>query len=185
MSVVAGKVSAVTGVVQAINPNTGEIRLLASGDQIFTGEVILTSVSGGITIDLNNGELLTLGRDTEMLLDDDVVGMTSDASTENSVDVAALQQAILDGNVDLDNLEETAAGEAGAGSSANAGGENLVERLGATGDVTSGFDSTGINPTIPARGFDPLTPLAETTVTATPPVNALVSISGDATVVEG
>jgi hypothetical protein len=104
MSIVAGKVSAVTGVVQAINPNTGEIRLLSQGDQIFSGEVILTSVTGGITIDLNNGELLTLGRDTEMLMDEDVTGASvTDSATENAVDVAALQQAILEGNVDLEN----------------------------------------------------------------------------------
>ncbi|WP_373020993.1 retention module-containing protein, partial [Thiomicrorhabdus sp.] len=183
MSIVAGKVSAVTGVVQAINPNTGEIRLLSQGDQIFSGEVILTSVTGGITIDLNNGELLTLGRDTEMLMDEDVTGASvTDSATENAVDVAALQQAILEGNVDLENLEETAAGDAGAGSSANAGGENLVDRLGATGSVTSGFDTSGISPTITNRGFQ-----AEAAVepAVAQPVNALVSISGAQDIVEG
>uniref|UniRef100_UPI000491F302 retention module-containing protein n=1 Tax=Thiomicrorhabdus chilensis TaxID=63656 RepID=UPI000491F302 len=174
MSIVAGKITAVTGTVQAVNPNTGEVRLLVVGDQVFADEVIITSVTGGVTVDLNNGDLLTLGRNTEMVLDDDVVGLAADSATEGAVDVEALQQALLDGIIDPEDLEATAAGE-GDASSANSGGLNVVERLGSEGEVTSGFDTgTRSANDITTREFvgDIVVPV-------------IVSLSGDTSVQEG
>ncbi|MDG6774176.1 retention module-containing protein [Thiomicrorhabdus sp. ZW0627] len=151
MSIQAGKVAAVSGTVQAINPQTGEIRILLLGDEVFADEVIQTSLDGQATIDLNNGEVLTLGRDTDMVLDEDVLG--SSIAPADVADAEALREAILAGNVDLENLEEPAAGDIAASSSANAGGENLVERLGSVGEVTSGFDTTGISTSTADRTF--------------------------------
>ncbi|WP_373019970.1 retention module-containing protein [Thiomicrorhabdus sp.] len=137
MSVIAGKVNVVTGFVQAINPNSGEVRILKEGDEVFIGDIILTSAMSGVSIALNNGEILTLGRDTEMLLDEDILGSSTDPVTENGVDADTLKKAILEG-ANIENLEETGAGN-NAVSSANSGGEALVERLAYSGSVSSGM----------------------------------------------
>ena len=143
MSVLAGKIASITGMVQATNPITGEVRVLKVGDEVLLGDIITTPVDGSVTISLDNGDLLTLGRNTKMAMSEDVVGSPgmTDPVTEGSVDVAALQQAVLEGN--FDDLEETAAGGGdAAGGSANAGATNTVERLDSEGEVTSGFDTS-------------------------------------------
>ncbi|MEA1988816.1 MAG: retention module-containing protein, partial [Pseudomonadota bacterium] len=140
MSTIVGEVSKLEGIVRAINPVTGEVRVLEAGSPVFAGEIIQTSGKGGIVIDMANGTLLTLGRDTQMRLDDDVSGKanTVDSGTEGAVDIAALQQAVLEGNFDA--LEATAAGDAFVIGSASDGGV-FVERIGLEGAVTSGFDT--------------------------------------------
>ncbi|BCN92322.1 hypothetical protein THMIRHAM_01070 [Thiomicrorhabdus immobilis] len=171
MSTIVGEVSKLEGVVRAINPATGESRVLQAGDEVFAGEVIQTSGKGGIVIDMANGTLLTLGRDTQMRLDDDVAGQANmvDSGTEGAVDIAALQQAVLEGNFDA--LEATAAGDALVFGSASDGGV-FVERIASTGQVTSGFDTTTENQTFTdvtrytgeeiAPGVTPATPVIPT-----------------------
>ena len=178
MSNFAGEVSTLQGLVRAVNPETGEARVLEAGSPVFAGEVIETSPAGGVLINMQNGEQLTLGRDTQMRIDGDVADKASvlDVATEGAVDVAALQQAVLEGNFDA--LEETAAGEEGIPGSASDGGI-IVERVGAQGEVTSGFDST-------ASAASTTTDVQrDSAVVATTPVNALVSISGAQTIIEG
>ncbi|WP_029408748.1 retention module-containing protein, partial [Thiomicrorhabdus sp. Milos-T2] len=140
MSTIVGEVAKLEGIVRAINPVTGEVRILEPGSPVFAGEIIQTSDKGGVVVGMVNGTLLTLGRDTQMRLDDDVSGQAStvDSGTEGAVDIAALQQAILEGNFDA--LEATAAGDAFVIGSASDGGV-FVERIGLEGQVTSGFDT--------------------------------------------
>jgi hypothetical protein len=147
MSNFAGEVSTLQGVVRAVNPETGEARVLEKGSPIFAGEVIVTSPIGGVLINMQNGEQLTLGRDTKMLIDGDVAYNASvlDAATEGAVDVAALQQAVLEGNFDA--LEVTAAGEVAIPGSVSDGGV-VVERIGWQDEVTSGFDTTTTSPVV-------------------------------------
>ncbi|GAB6069199.1 VCBS domain-containing protein [Thiomicrorhabdus hydrogeniphila] len=142
MSIIVGNVSKIEGVVRAINPVTGEVRILEAGSPVYQGEILQTSAKSGVIVDMANGTLLTLGRDTQMRLDDDVSNPSSsvDTGTEGAVDVAALQQAVLEGNFDA--LEATAAGEALVVGSASDGGVT-VERIALSGNVTSGFD-TGV-----------------------------------------
>ncbi|MDG6778850.1 retention module-containing protein [Thiomicrorhabdus sp. zzn3] len=190
MSMVAGKVTAVSGVVQAVNPSTGEVRLLVTGDQVFQDEMIVTAVTGGVTIDMENGEVLTLGRNTEMTLDEDVVGIASNTNptTDAAMDAEALQQAILAGEIDLEDLEATAAGESNT-SSANAGALDSVERLGSTGEVTSGFDTSATATDFTTRDFQTATAPENTEPTppteVTPQNLAVIGLTGDATVIEG
>ncbi|WP_321325261.1 Calx-beta domain-containing protein [Thiomicrorhabdus sp.] len=141
MSTIVGNVTKLEGIVRAINPVTGESRVLEAGSPVFAGEIIQTSSKGGVVVDMVNGSLLTLGRDTQMRLDDDVSGQASmlDSGTEGTVDIEALQQAILEGNFDA--LEATAAGEGFVVGSASDGGV-IVERIAMTGDVTSGFETS-------------------------------------------
>lgn len=156
MSTLAGKVTTITGLVQVKDPITGAVTTLKQGDEVFAGDIIMSFLDGNITINLINGDLLTLGRDMQMVLNEDVIGTAAmtDSATEGAVDVEALQLAVLQGNFDA--LEATAAGgEATPNSSANAGLLNTVDRLGLEGEVTSGFD-TATAPVVLAEVPDPI-----------------------------
>ncbi|WP_178863955.1 retention module-containing protein, partial [Thiomicrorhabdus cannonii] len=140
MSVEIGIISAASGVVQAVNPVTGEVRVLMVGDPVYLDEVLSTSINGSATVNMVNGELLSLGRDSEMLLDTNTLGIDPATLADSQAEVDALQQAILEGN--LEDLEETAAGGDAGATSSLAGPLDLVERIGAEGAVTSGFETT-------------------------------------------
>jgi CshA-type fibril repeat protein len=172
MSIIAGKITAITGQVQAINSTTGEVRFLGLGDVIYQGEQLITSADGSVSVDLINGELLTLGRGTQMLVDDDVLGGAGStlAAAGDTIDVEALQQALLAGDISIEDLEATAAGEAVVGSS-SAGLQNVVERIGAQGDVTSGFDTSGFSTSVSDREFTPGEALEEGVQEVVPPAN--------------
>ncbi len=146
MSTFAGEVSTIQGVVRAVNPETGEARVLEKGSPVNVGEVIETSSIGGVLINMQNGSQLTLGRDTQMLIDGDVADNASvlDAPTEGAVDVAALQQAVLEGNFDA--LEATAAGDVAVAPGSASDGGVTVSRVGAHGEVTSGFETSTQSP---------------------------------------
>ncbi len=155
MATLAGKVATITGMVQVKNPITGVVTTLKLGDKVFADDVIMTSPDGNITINLTNGDLLALGRDMKMTLNEDVTGTAAmtDSATEGAIDVKALQLAVLQGN--FEDLEATAAGgEATPNSSANAGPLNIVDRLGLEGDVTSGFE-TATTPAVLAETQNP------------------------------
>ncbi|GKT11405.1 MAG: hypothetical protein ISEC1_P0369 [Thiomicrorhabdus sp.] len=149
MSTSIGEVSSLEGIVHAINPTTQESRTIEMGDPIFAGETIVTSADGAIFISLDNGETLTLGRHTQMLLDDDVFSTASiDVGTEAVTnDIAALQQAVLEGN--FEDLEETAAGDIGALGAASEGGLQIA-RNAAEGEVSK---LGGYNTTAHAQGI--------------------------------
>ena len=136
MATVIGQISSLQGVVKAINTVTGEVRVLEIGDSVFADEALQTSNGGAVMVSMLNGETLTLGRDTYMLLNDDVFGQANniDVATEATSAVEALQAAILAGNIDLDELEETAAGEESMPGSASEGGVT-VERGSAQGEI--------------------------------------------------
>ncbi|WP_040727020.1 immunoglobulin-like domain-containing protein [Thiomicrorhabdus sp. Kp2] len=180
MSTIVGNVSKLEGIVRAINPVTGEVRVLEAGSPVYAGEIIQTSGKGGVVVDMVNGTLLTLGRDTQMRLDDDVSGQASalDSGTEGAVDIEALQQAVLEGNFDA--LEATAAGDAFIVGTASDGGVT-VERIASSGEVTSGFD-TSVNET--DQVIQPRTNDAQAVVEPIA-VIPVVSISGQESVWEG
>ncbi|WP_019557737.1 retention module-containing protein, partial [Thiomicrorhabdus arctica] len=166
MSTFTGEVSTLQGLVRAVNPETGEARILEKGSPVYDGEVIETSLIGGVLIDMQNGTQLTLGRDTQMLIDGDVADNASvlDAATEGAVDVAALQQAVLEGN--FDELEATAAGEGVIPGSASDGGIT-VDRIAAQGDITSGFETATTSSIVTEVPQDPLLAPTDPTATAT------------------
>ncbi|WP_319380494.1 hypothetical protein [Thiomicrorhabdus sp.] len=136
MSTIVGEVTSLEGVVQAINPTTGEVRVLGVGSQVFSGEMLQT-LDGKVSVSMMNGDELNLGSNTKMRLDGDV---TSVAKLMDPTDAAAGAESIGEalGTSDINELEATAAGDAGAPSSA-AGYGYVVDRTGAEGSVTSGF----------------------------------------------
>ena len=168
MSTLAGKVANIAGLVQVKNPTTGTVTPLKQGDEVFVGDIIMSSSNGSITLSLANGDLLTLGRDMQMVLNEDVTGTAAmtDTATEGAVNVEALQLAVLQGNFDA--LEATAAGgEATPDASANAGATNSVDRLGLEGDVTSGFETT-TSPVVIEQTEDPV--IVQQAAVVVPPV---------------
>ena len=157
MSEVAGKIVSISGVVQALDVVTGELRALVVPAELFKTDQILTSNGSGVVIQLANGDILTLGPKNEFSLADD--GSSPDITLDDSVteanypaDIEALQQAILDGNFEF--LEDTAAGFSVVSSASNAA--FVLERAGLLGNIDAGFDTSTQTETIEDatdRGF--------------------------------
>ncbi|MCF6298829.1 MAG: retention module-containing protein, partial [Thiomicrorhabdus sp.] len=138
-TVVVGEVSSLEGMVRAIEPTTQSVRILEEGDAVFQNELLITSSPANLMLTLNNGEILTLGRNSELFLDGDVFSEVI-SNNEAVADVATLQQFVLEGNFDA--LEEPAAGVEGSpGSAVEAAVE--IERTAAEGEVTAGFTTFG------------------------------------------
>ncbi len=91
-------------------------------------------------MNLITGQTLALGRNSIVKLDSDVTGvLASDDNQAALEDVQEIIEKILAG--DIDELEAPAAGEETDISSSSQGGVEF-ERTGATGEVTSGFDTS-------------------------------------------
>ena len=109
----SGKIQAITGLVTA-RSQEGAVRELHVGDAVFENEIIATATGASISIVQEDGNIIALTGDDQILLDESVNGSIapSDAVVQ---DVADLQEAILqafENNRDIDEvLEETAAGE--------------------------------------------------------------------------
>src|SRR5690606_16815493 len=116
-------------------------------------EVISTGPSGAVEIEFADGSVMDLGRDSQALLDTavfDPAATSSVADTEGEVvpdDVAAIQQAILEGEDPTEAGEATAAG---AGVEGSEGGHEAVFVNYLNPEVTpeAGFDTIGVNSTI-------------------------------------
>ena len=105
MNGLAGTIKTIIGQVFAISPD-GSRRLLTEGDRILAGEQIETGATGAVTIALPNGKNLDLGRDSHW---DSTQNSLSPEATDQT-DIAAIQQAIADGQDPTQILEATAAG---------------------------------------------------------------------------
>lgn len=93
MSAIVGTVKAIIGQVFAIAPD-GSRRLLVEGDHILNGEQVDTGTAGAVTLSLADGRTLDLGRDTHW---DSSTLSTVSAAQADPTDIAAIQQAIADG----------------------------------------------------------------------------------------
>lgn len=105
MSGVSGIVKAVIGQVFAVSPD-GSKRLLTEGDRVLEGEHVQTGAAGAITLSLPDGKQLDLGRDSQW---DSSGHIVAEATATQQQDVAAIQQAIADGQDPTQTLEATAA----------------------------------------------------------------------------
>ena len=161
MAVSIGKVLEVSGEVIVRNAETGETRKLGVDGELFPNERVLTSESGAISIQLLDGNVLTLGRDSQIALDDDVIPASSISSLSDTQaqSVENLLRAVEEGRFDEldqtgDELPEEIAriiedrakalaeekAEEEELSSSQAGADQLA-RTAAEGEVTSGFET--------------------------------------------
>ncbi|MCB2170587.1 MAG: retention module-containing protein, partial [Deltaproteobacteria bacterium] len=104
----AGSIQTLSGPATARTPQ-GQVRELHVGDIVYENELIQTSNGAHITIILNNGDLIRLAQNAEVLLDASVGGPLDkyDAIVH---DVEALQNALLN-NEDIIEEQDTAIGE--------------------------------------------------------------------------
>ncbi len=68
MSSVVATVKSIVGQVFVISPE-GARRVLVEGDRLFAGDQIDTGLSGAVSLELADGRILDLGRDTQWSAD--------------------------------------------------------------------------------------------------------------------
>ncbi|MGE8486488.1 MAG: retention module-containing protein, partial [Pseudomonas sp.] len=157
MATLIGIVSKVIGQVYAV-AGDGTRRALIEGDRLFAGEQLVTGAEGAVAVHLQNGQELTLGRDSSLQMTAQLLAHqvphveTTDAVTPSQAqltDVEQLQKAIAAGADPTQTAEATAAGPGttGAPGGALGGGHSfvLLEEVGGRVDPTIGFPTAGFN----------------------------------------
>ncbi|MDD1996330.1 retention module-containing protein, partial [Pseudomonas putida] len=146
MSSVVAIVKSIVGQVIAVSPE-GIRRVLIEGDRLLAGEEVLTGPGGAVTLELADGRLLDLGRDSQWSADaPDSSTDLSQATAQAAPSVEELQQAIAAGVDPTTELEATAAGPSAAGGGALGGGHSFVmlEETAGRVDATVGFPTEGL-----------------------------------------
>ena len=112
----AGIVQAISGAVTAQNTD-GQTRELHVGDIVYANEIVNTGVGATISIAQEDGNLIELTENNQLMLDESVLGnvASTDAAITNGEELTDLQEELLaaleeDGDIDA-ILEETAAGD--------------------------------------------------------------------------
>uniref|UniRef100_UPI0005BDFF35 retention module-containing protein n=1 Tax=Pseudomonas sp. ML96 TaxID=1523503 RepID=UPI0005BDFF35 len=163
MATLIGVVSQVVGEVFAV-AGDGTRRPLVEGDRVYAGEQLVTGTGGAVAVTLTNGEVLTLGRDSNLSLNEQMVadgdGQSNQAQDQTPTtpsdgdltDVEQLQAAIEAGVDPTQQGEATAAGPGGggAGGAGGAGGIGgghsfvLLGEVGGALDPVIGFPTAGL-----------------------------------------
>ncbi|WP_417706369.1 retention module-containing protein [Pseudomonas sp.] len=164
MATLIGVVSQVVGEVFAV-ASDGSRRPISEGDRVYAGEQLVTGASGAVAIAMSNGQQLTLGRDSSMTLDAQMLAASPDAQTPTAdapppapsdsdlTDVERLQAAIEAGVDPTLEGEATAAGPGaggggGGGGAGGVGGGHSFVLLGEVGgalDPVIGFPTEGLS----------------------------------------
>ena len=147
MATQIGIVKTLTGEVTATAAD-GSIRTLQVGDMVYANELISTGQAGAVEIEFADGSIMDLGRSSQAMLDSAVFDPSSavaDASEEDVPDdVAAIQQALLEGEDPTEAGEATAAGAGVEGG--NEGHEAVfVNYLNPEVTPDAGFETIGVN----------------------------------------
>jgi VCBS repeat-containing protein len=161
MAQLIGVVSKVVGSVVALAAD-GSRRTLLEGDRVFAGEQVQTGDSGAVAIRLENGNELSLGRDSSLALSPQTLATDSvphaDSQGEENppsasllTDVERIQQAIAAGQDPSVDADPTAAGATAAtASGTSAGGGHsfvLLDAVGGAVAPTVGFGTAGTTST--------------------------------------
>ncbi|WP_372029224.1 retention module-containing protein [Pseudomonas kurunegalensis] len=147
MSSVVAIVKSIVGQVIAVSPE-GIRRVLIEGDRLLAGEEVLTGPGGAVTLELADGRLLDLGRDSQWSADTpDSSTDLSQATAQAAPSVEELQQAIAAGVDPTTELEATAAGPSAAGGGGALGGGHsfvMLEETAGRVAPTVGFPTEGL-----------------------------------------
>jgi hypothetical protein len=146
MATQIGFVKSIIGEVTAMGAD-GTIRSLNVGEQVFANELISTGPGSAIEIEFADGSVMDLGRNSQALLDNTVfdpdASMTAEQGDTVSDDIAAIQQALLEGQDPTQVGEATAAGAGVEGG--NEGHEAVfVDYLNPAIIPDAGFDTIGV-----------------------------------------
>ena len=147
MATEIGFVKAIVGEVTATSAN-GSMRTLKIGDRVYADEVIATGLDGVIQIEFTDGSTMDMGRSSQAMLNSDMFDPSlAGADPEAEVvpdDVAAIQQALLEGEDPTEIGEATAAGAGVEGG--NEGHEPVfVDYLNPAVTPVAGFDTIGVS----------------------------------------
>ncbi|MGE8359021.1 retention module-containing protein [Pseudomonas sp.] len=170
MATSIGVVSQVVGEVFAV-AGDGTRRPLVEGDRVFAGEQLVTGAAGAVAVNLENGQQLTVGRDSSVNLTvqmlaqnpDNTVGAQDAApvapSANDLTDVEQLQAAIEAGADPTMAGEATAAGPGAGGGAGGVGGGHsfvLLDAVGGAIDPVIGFPTAGFNTPVEFPDPDPV-----------------------------
>ncbi|WP_449441071.1 retention module-containing protein [Pseudomonas migulae] len=157
MATLIGIVTKVIGQVFA-QASDGTRRALIEGDRLYAGDQLVTGAEGAVAVHLQNGQELTLGRDSSLQMNSQLLAHqvphveTAEAATPTQAqlsDVERVQKAIAAGDDPTQTAEATAAGpgEQGAPGGAAGGGHSfvLLEEVAGRVDPTVGFPTAGFN----------------------------------------
>ncbi|SFW43728.1 T1SS-143 domain-containing protein/type I secretion C-terminal target domain (VC_A0849 subclass) [Pseudomonas sp. NFACC19-2] len=159
MATLIGVVSQVVGEVFAV-ASDGSRRPISEGDRVYAGEQLVTGASGAVAVAMTNGQQLTLGRDSNMTLDAQMLATSPDSQTPTAdapppvpsdsdlTDVERLQAAIEAGVDPTLEGEATAAGPGAGGGAGGVGGGHSFVLLGEVGgalDPVIGFPTEGLS----------------------------------------
>ncbi|MDA0425342.1 retention module-containing protein, partial [Stutzerimonas frequens] len=162
-------VKSVIGQAFAISAD-GVRRALFEGDRLFSGEQVLTEAGSAVTLELPNGEMISLGESASWQ-----AGELAD--TGDSEPISELEQAIADGFDPTTDLEATAAGPGAGGGAGGSGGGHTAIVLDETGEqvqATTGFSTDGLASVALATEEDsaaPTSSFVDTTAPAAPSVS--------------
>ncbi|WP_347904677.1 retention module-containing protein [Pseudomonas purpurea] len=191
MATLIGIVSKVVGQVFAV-AGDGTRRALIEGDRLFAGDQLVTGAEGAVAVHLQNGQELTLGRDSSLHMTPQLLAHqashvdTQDAVTPSEAqltDVEQLQKAIAAGADPTQTGEATAAGPTGTGAPGAEGGGHsfvLLEEVAGRVDPIIGFPTAGFNG-IPEFVPERIAAVPDDNGNNTPvppPVNNVVTLTG-------
>ncbi|WP_141233075.1 retention module-containing protein, partial [Pseudomonas sp. Irchel 3E19] len=195
MATLIGTVTKVIGQVFAQGID-GTRRALVEGDKLFAGDQLITGAEGAVAVHLQNGQELTLGRDSSLTMTGQLLaGQAAHVNAAEAVtpsdaqltDVEQIQKAIAAGDDPTQSAEATAAGPNAPGNTTGelGGGHSfvLLTEVGGRVDPIIGFPTAGFNgiPEFPEErrnavidnGNDTVAP-----VVPPPPVNNPVTLTG-------
>ncbi|MDL5595582.1 retention module-containing protein [Bacillus subtilis] len=194
MATLIGTVTKVIGQVFA-QAADGSRRALVEGDRLFTGDQLITGAEGAVAVHLQNGQELTLGRDSSMTLTGQLLANHAphvDApealtpSDAQLTDVAQIQKTIAAGEDPTKSAEATAAGPDAPGDAngGKGGGHSFVLLTEVAGrvDPVVGFPTAGFNgiPEFPQERHYAVIDNGDNTPAPVipPPVNNPVTLTG-------
>ncbi|HEY4645256.1 MAG TPA: retention module-containing protein, partial [Steroidobacteraceae bacterium] len=193
---VVGTITIVVGNVKIIGAD-GVERIAKVGDKVLANESLATGADGIIQVQLVNGKMIDLGRESTLALTDQLIaeagapsaapGTVSavpplapeDAAAQAKAQAAAEAAKIAAGADPTQVTEATAAGGApaagGVGGEGGGGTPVIIDQANSTGQVTSGFTTRPAN-----LGFPSVQPelLPEAEVAETPPMVGLYLETG-------
>ncbi|WP_408981313.1 retention module-containing protein [Pseudomonas sp. B21-031] len=191
MSSVVAIVKSIVGQVIAVSPE-GIRRVLIEGDRLLAGEEVLTGPGGAVTLELADGRMLDLGRDSQWSADAPYSSADlSQATAQAAPSVEELQQAIAAGVDPTTELEATAAGPAAAGGGGALGGGHsfvMLEETAGRVDPSIGFptgplgfaaalDNEDVGAVDTSNNNQAIPPTTETNVSTALVLNATPSIT--------
>ncbi len=121
MSTVVAIVKSIVGQVIATSAE-GAQRVLVEGDRLYVGDTLDTGAGGMVTLELADGRMLDLGRDTQWSSADAASAAPTQSVAEAQTEVIDVQRAIAAGADPTQDLAPTAAGPGAAGGGGAAGG---------------------------------------------------------------